>query len=292
MALTTGVSLDVLVGGPADAPPVIFLHGFPESSRTWRAQLEALGRDYRVVAPDQRGYASSDKPRGVINYRINALVADVTALADALGFERFALAGHDWGGAVAWAVALKHPERVSRLIIANGPHPHVFQARLFTDLKQRHASQYIVQHQQPAAAALIRRNGLEAFYDQDFARHFDGPVPPPEREKYLDEWSRDGALEAMLNWYAASPLVAPPPGRDVSPPDWLNRPFPKTRMPVLAIWGERDKALLVEQLEDLGDHVPDLTIVRLDTGHFVTWEAPEAVTRTIHEFLARSPRAA
>jgi pimeloyl-ACP methyl ester carboxylesterase len=139
---------------------------------------------------------------------------------------------------------------------------------------------------------LIRQRGLEAFYDQEFARHFDRTTSPPEREKYLDDWAREGALEAMLSWYAASQLVVPTLGLGDPPPDWLNRPFPKTRMPVAVIWGKHDKALLVDQLEDLGSHVPDLTIVRLDAGHFVTWEAPEAVTRTIYDFLSRSPGSA
>lgn len=143
VVLPTGVELDVTHGGPDGAPAIFFLHGFPESARTWRYQLADLSRDYRVFAPDQRGFARSSKPSGVDNYTHEKPIGDLIALADLFGVERFTLVGHDWGGAIAWAAALGHADRIERLAIVNAPHPLVFQRSTFDDMDQRKASQYI-----------------------------------------------------------------------------------------------------------------------------------------------------
>ena len=123
IGLATGVTLTVQLGGPESGDPVILLHGFPESHRTWRHVAPALATEYRVVAPDQRGFAGSDKPKGVDEYKTEKILDDLLALADSLNLEQFTLVGHDWGGAVAWLAALKHPERITRLVIVNAPHP-------------------------------------------------------------------------------------------------------------------------------------------------------------------------
>src|SRR3954465_7190913 len=121
--VSTGVTLNLASAGPEDGEPILFLHGFPESHRTWRHQLAGLADRYRLYAPDQRGFAASDKPEGVENYETDRIVADLMALADALRLDRFTRGGHDWGGAVAWMAALSHPSRIKRLIIVNAPHP-------------------------------------------------------------------------------------------------------------------------------------------------------------------------
>lgn len=287
ISLTTGVTLDVTVGGADHAPPILFLHGFPESARTWRHQLADLARDHHVAAPDQRGFARSDKPPRVEDYATNLIVADAIALADALGFGRFTLVGHDWGGAVAWAIALAHPDRVARLVICNAPHPHVFQASLIDHPAQRAASQYMRAFREPGMGAKILGMGLETFFDRFFAPYAAaGALTPKDRVAYLDEWSQPGAIEAMLNWYKASRIVVPATGEDAPRPAWLDQPFPKLTMPVLVTWGMGDHALLPVQLDSLADHVPDLRIVRIDAGHFAPWEAPEPVTAAIRAFLA------
>ena len=284
--LATGVGLDVTLGGPPDAPAIIFLHGFPESARTWRHQMADLAADFRVIAPDQRGFAGSDKPADVSAYAIRHLVADVFALADALAATSFVLAGHDWGGAVAWAAALRRPERLAGLVIANGPHPHVFQDRLWRDRAQREASQYITAYRRPGAARAIRAAGLERFLDQTLGRHLAGrPLTAEDRSAYLAEWSHVGALEAMLNWYVASPLVVPPIDDPGPAPTWLRQPFPKVETPTLVVWGRQDQALLPAQLDGLPPHVPDLRVREVDAGHFLTWEQPQAVTAAIRTFL-------
>jgi pimeloyl-ACP methyl ester carboxylesterase len=287
IALSTGISLDVALAGPREAAPILFLHGFPESHRTWRNQIEDLSRDHFVIAPDQRGYARSDKPEGVENYQTDKIVADAMALMDSLGIRHFTLAGHDWGGAAAWSVALHHPLRVKRLIIANAPHPLIFQRSLIEDMAQREASQYVRFFRSAGAEASIMAMGLETFLDKLIAGHADGTkLPEEERRLYLDEWSQPGALTGMLNWYRATNLVVPAMDEDAALPQWTHAPFPALRMPTLVIWGLKDVALLPVQLEGMDAVVPDLRIVTSPTaGHFIPWEEPGTVTRAIRAFL-------
>ena len=291
--ISTGVTLNVRHGGPADAPAILFLHGFPESHRTWRYQLDELARDHRVIAPDQRGFAGSDRPEGVEKYRTDEIVRDAMALADALGIGNFTLAGHDWGGAVAWAAALQHPKRIRRLAIVNAPHPLVFQRSLIEDEAQRLASQYINFFRSPAAEAAIAAMGLETFLDKVLLSHADATkLPAEERHHYLDDWRRPGALTAMLNWYRASAIHVPAPGEEAEPPLWTRMPFPRLAMPTLVIWGLKDAALLPVQLAGLHDLVEDLRIVTSPSaGHFITWEEPGTVTSAIRDFLAETPGA-
>jgi pimeloyl-ACP methyl ester carboxylesterase len=287
VALATGVTLNVAVAGPEAGEPIMMLHGFPESHRTWRHQMEELGDRYRIYAPDQRGFAASDKPDGVENYETDRIVADVMALADALGLESFTLAGHDWGGAVAWTAALMHPVRLKRLIIVNAPHPLVFQKSLIDDEAQRAASQYISFFRSPAAEMAIAGMGLENFLDRVMLAHADAAkLPAEERRHYLDDWSQPGALTAMLNWYRASKIVVPEPGEEAKAPLWTLAPFPKLKMPTLVVWGLEDSALLPVQIEGLHDLVEDLRLVTAPTaGHFITWEEPDTVTGAIRDFM-------
>jgi pimeloyl-ACP methyl ester carboxylesterase len=288
--LATGVTLKVALAGPEDAPPIILLHGFPESHRTWRNQIADLSRDYRVIAPDQRGFAGSDKPKGVENYHTDKIVADVLALADALGVKHFTLAGHDWGGAVAWTAALTHPLRVKRLIICNAPHPYLFQKSLIEDEAQREASQYITYLRSPLAEAGITVMGLDRFLDKVLLSHSDATkFPEEEREAYLADWREPGAVTAMLNWYRGSRIEVPKPGEEAKAPLWTRAPFPALRMPVLVVWGLKDPALLPVQLAGLHDLVKDLRLVTSTTaGHFITWEEPGTVTSAIRDFLGET----
>ena len=290
IALSTGITLKVALAGPADAPPVILLHGFPESHRTWRHQIADLSRDYRVIAPDQRGFGGSDKPEGVEAYETGKIVADVLAVADALDIKHFTLVGHDWGGAVAWAAALAHPFRVERLVIVNAPHPLVFQKSVIDDEAQRAASQYIRAFRSPLMETGIRAMGLGTFFDKSFGSHADlSKVAPEERQLYLDDWGQEGALTAMLNWYRAAKVEVPAIGEEAKAPLWTHLPFPHVTQPTLVVWGLKDTALLPVQLEGLHALVDDLRIVTSATaGHFVTWEEPEIVSSAIRDFLAET----
>jgi len=291
--LPTGVTLNVASGGARGGEAIVLLHGFPESHRTWRAVAPALAGRHFVVAPDQRGFAASDKPEGVDAYRPERAVEDLIALADALGLGRFSLVGHDWGGAIAWLAALRHPDRIRRLVIVNAPHPLVFQKSLIDDPAQRAASQYISAFRDPAMEAGIAAMGLETFLEKSFGRHADlSLLPAAEKQAYLDDWSRPGALTAMLNWYRASEIIVPAPGEAAAAPAWTGLPFPRIAMPTLVIWALKDLALLPVQLDGLDDLVGDLRIVTLpDVGHFVPWEAPEPVIAAITDFIADTPDA-
>ncbi|WOK37887.1 alpha/beta hydrolase [Sphingomonas sp. C3-2] len=285
-ALPTGVELDVAIAGDAANDAIIFLHGFPESHRTWRHQLAALADDFHVIAPDQRGFAASSKPPALGDYSPDKPVADLIALADTLGIERFTLVGHDWGGAIAWMAALAHPDRIARLVIVNAPHPFLFQKTLFDDMDQRAASQYITAFRNPGLEMFIDSIGMEKFFDTTFEKHADLAKVGAEKAVYLEQWSQPGAMTAMLNWYRASAIIVP--GMDETPerPAFLSAPFPPVAMPTLVIWGMEDKALLPSQLDGLEALVPQLTITKVDAGHFVPWENPEAVTNAIRAFLA------
>ncbi len=291
ISLATGVTLKVAQGGPHEAEPIILLHGFPESHRTWRSVAPAFAEDYRVIAPDQRGFGGSDKPVGVDHYRVEETVADIFALADAYRIDRFTLVGHDWGGAIAWAAALARPDRLSRLVIVNAPHPHIFQRTVIEDANQRSASQYIRLFRSEMMEKTIDAMGLEAFFDKSFGAHVDlAAISAAERQAYLDEWRQEGALTAMLNWYRASKLVVPATDEPEPKPGWLRDPFPTVTMPTLVVWGMRDAALLPVQLEGMEVMVEDLTVVRVpDAGHFIPWERPGPVIDAIRSFMKARP---
>ena len=256
VGLRTGVTLNVALAGDRQKPAVILLHGFPESHRTWRELAPRLEDDFFLVMPDQRGFAGSDLPQEVDDYRTDTLIDDIFALADSLGLEQFTLVGHDWGGAIAWGAALRGDPRLTRLAIVNAPHPVVFQKSLIESADQCAASQYITAFRAPGFDKLVEAKGFDWFFDTTFARHVDvTKIPESEKRQYIADWSQPGAFSAMLNWYRGSKVIVPPPGVTVPLPDWLLRAFPKVKVPTLVVWGMKDTALLPVQLEGLEEQI-------------------------------------
>jgi pimeloyl-ACP methyl ester carboxylesterase len=286
--LKTGVTLNVAVAGDPAKPAVILLHGFPESHRTWRDLAPLLSDQLRLVMPDLRGFGASDRPQDVQAYATDTLVADIFALADALKIDRFALVGHDWGGAIAWAAALRGNPRIDRLAIVNSPHPLIFQKSLINDEPQRAASQYMRAFRNPGMEAGIEAMGFDAFFEKSFSKHVDlDLISADERRVYIEQWSRPGALTAMLNWYRSSQVVVPAVGENAAMPSWVERGLPKLKIPVLVIWGLEDKALLPIQLEGIGEVGDDVEVFPLTgVGHFAPWEAPGQVADALTPFLA------
>lgn len=282
VALPGGITLDVCEASRADGPPVIFLHGFPESWRTWRHQIAHLASHYRCIAPDQRGYGASSRPLAVEDYRPEALVGNILALADALDLERFALAGHDWGGVVAWMAAHHAPERISRLAIANAPHPALYQHLLFTHADQRRAAAYITALRSPDIDADLASQGLAPTLLRLFGKGTFAAMEPDERAFLFARWQDAGSALAMVNWYRASPIIVPEKDMDA---EW-HAPA-ALPMPVQVIWGMEDHALLPACLDGLEGICPDLRLARLPgVGHFSPWEASGAVNTILEQFLA------
>ena len=290
VTLANGIELDVVDEGPRDAPALIFLHGFPESHRTWRHQIAHFSDRFRCVAPDQRGYRGSSKPQDVAAYTPDKLIGDVFLLADALGIGTFTIVGHDWGGAIAWGVALGGQNaRVTRAVIANAPHPAVFQRLLYTNPVQRAASQYIRGFRDQANDQLVREHGLTGLLLKEVKWDRPSAMEPEERAALLADWQNTEAAFGMLNYYRASPLVVPTMDEPFAlPAGWAAPALPRLTIPTLVIWALDDLALPPENLEGLDQVIDDLTIVRVpDCGHFVPWEAPAQVIAAMEDFLSR-----
>jgi pimeloyl-ACP methyl ester carboxylesterase len=292
--LASGIELDYVDEGPRDAPVLIFLHGFPESHRTWRHQITHLKDRFRCIAPDQRGYRGSSKPQDVASYTPDKLIGDVFQLADALGIDTFTIIGHDWGGAIAWGVALtgQMNGRVTRAVIANAPHPIGFSRLVWLNRHQRESSQYMRTFRDTANDQLIRDHGLGGMLAKAFEDRLqtEDKMEPEERAQLLRDWENRDAAFAMINWYRASPLYVPELDEPYEmPADRAPPALPPLSIPTLVIWALDDHALPPENLEGLEEMVTNMTLVKVpDCGHFVPWEAPDAVNAALDEFLART----
>ena len=262
-------SLGPKKGDKSKAPLIVMIHGFPDFWYTWRDQMEALSDTYQVVAIDQRGYNLSDKPKGVENYDVRFLVGDVAAVIKHLGRDKAIVVGHDWGGMVAWAMAMAMPEMVDRLIILNLPHPRGIARELATNPEQQKNSQYARNFQKEDAASKLKPEQL-VFWVKDLKA----------REKYIEAFKRSD-LEAMLNYYKRN-YPREPYVEDTSP-------VVKVKAPVLMIHGLNDTALNAHGLNNTWEWLEkDLTLVTIPgAGHFVQQDASELVSRTIKMWLAR-----
>lgn len=271
------IEIHYAAAGEPDARLVVLLHGFPEFWYAWRTLLPRFGERFLAVAPDQRGYGLSEKPEAVEAYGVGALAGDVLDLADHLGKERLSLVGHDWGGVVAWAVAMARPERLDRLVIVNAPHPAIFVRERRENPDQRAASGYIDLLVSPMAEAALAANGFARLFDGLRTETGETWLEPADRDAYRRAWSRPGALTGMLNWYRAAGLRSDGGG---------EIPTAEVRTPTLVIWGERDRFLLPGNLDGLEERVEDLEVVRVaDAGHWVAHEDPERVGRLVESFL-------
>jgi pimeloyl-ACP methyl ester carboxylesterase len=248
--------------GPADGELVLLLHGFPETSFSWRYQLAALGAaGYRVVAPDQRGYSPRARPAGVGEYRVDRLVGDVLGFANARGVDRFHLVGHDWGGAVAWQVAGRHPERLLTVTSVSTPHPAAFR-RSIQDGEQRDKSSYILFFRSPEAEPFFLDNdaaGLRSLYTAS-------ALPEDAVEAYVRVLTQPGAMTCALKWYRAADLG-------------LVEGLGPITTPALYVWSTFDPALGREAAEGTAAHVdgPYRFEVLEGVSHWIPEEAPDAL---------------
>ena len=291
-AEVNGIRLHYVAAG--EGPLFLFLHGFPEFWYGWKEQLAEFGKDHLAVAPDMRGYNLSSKPGAVEQYGMSHLVEDVRALAAHLGHKKFVLAGHDWGGVVAWAFALVHPECVEKLVIVNAPHPAVFLRELRGNPAQQQASQYMLLFRTPQAEAVLSANNYAALVSVVLGEGLKtGAFTEEDKQAYLSAWSQPGALTGGLNYYRASGIGPPAPGQATDAKVdqalvsfGLDPSRSMVKVPTLVIWGEKDTALLTSNLEGLEKFVPQLTVKRIPEGtHWVIHEKPAEVSGYIREFL-------
>lgn len=274
--VANGVRLHVVQAGPEDGFPVVLLHGFPEFWRAWERQIGPLARaGFRVIVPDLRGYHLSEKPPGVAAYRLHTLQKDVGALIRALGHPRAHVVGHDWGGIIAWALAIRQPEVVERLVILNAPHPAA--ARRMARLPAQWVrSWYILFFQLPwLPERVLPRFGA-------WALHGTNPdaYTPRDRALYRAAWARPGAATAMINYYRALRLSGGGQAGDAAL---------RVTVPTLVLWGERDAALRPELAAGLERWVPGVRVVRFPrASHWVMRDEPLRVNNLIVDFLSEA----
>jgi pimeloyl-ACP methyl ester carboxylesterase len=286
-AEVNGIRLHYVCAG--QGKPIIFIHGFPEFWAAWELQLDEFGRDHLAVAYDLRGYNHSSKPAGVDAYRMEHHVEDLRCLIAHLGYRQCLLAGHDWGGGVAWSFALRHPDWVEKLVIVNSPHPAVFARELLENPDQQKASEYMRLFRSPGAEAELSANDYEYLFAAltDWGGRW--KMPEALRKRYRTAWSRTGALSGGLNFYRASPLYPPSTPEDVERMQAvlnLPREMLTVTVPTLVIWGERDRALLTGNLDGLENYVNTLSVRRIPDGtHWVVHEQPRRVNQLIRRFV-------
>ncbi len=278
-----GLKLHYVKAG-AGKQTMLFLHGFPEFWYAWQNQLIEFGKDRNAVAYDQRGYNLSSKPEKIEDYAVPYIVADIRAMFEEFGTtpaNKGILVAHDWGGVVAWAFAIRHPEYLDRLVIINAPHPGVFARELQSNPAQQKASAYMNFFRSPQAEVGLSANNYAQLQNAVF-RASSRPelFSDEDRKMYLAAWSQPGALTGGLNWYRAVPQ------RETNYAAAAELDSLIVNVPTLVIWGERDTALLTSNLAGLEKYVPQLTIKRIPDGtHWVVHEEPDLVNQYIHEFI-------
>jgi pimeloyl-ACP methyl ester carboxylesterase len=268
-----GIRMHYVEAGSGDL--VVFLHGFPESWYSWRHQLQALAPKYRVVAPDQRGYNETEK---LGPYDTGTLQDDILGLIEHLGEKQAHIVAHDWGAAIAWLLAINHPEAVRTLTICNVPHPAVFQKQLRRNPRQWLRSWYILFFQLPwlpqRILAYRRYHNLARGIINDCAA---GTFTRGDVLTMLEHWRRQG-LDGGVNWYRAA----------IRKPQRLPDPVPTITAPTLMVWGEDDVALGKELTYGTDEYVNDLDLHYLpNTSHWVQQEKPAAVNALLLAHLER-----
>ena len=271
-----GLTFDVWDLGPSDGPVVILLHGFPQTNQAWSEVAPALAdAGYRVLAPNQRGYSPGARPRGRGQYGLELLVGDVLALADAAGARRFHVAGHDWGGAVAWSCAMWHPDRVVTITSLAVPHPKAYLRALVTS-RQLLLSWYAMFFQLPGLPELSGRLGpMRRLFARILVR---SGLPEEQRASYEAVLDQPGALTCAINWYRAGLLT--PPSR-----------FSTVSVPTLYVYPTADVALGRTGADLTGRYVTGPYQYEVLEGmvHWIPEVAPGVVTELLLGHFAKHP---
>lgn len=265
---TPAGSFDAIASGPEDGRPVLLLHGFPQAALAWEDQVAALGsHGYRAVAPDQRGYSPGVRPERPAEYGISELVGDVVAIADGLGWGRFHLVGHDWGGAVAWWTADAHPDRLRTLSVVSTPHPRALAHALRSDEDQQLRSRYMTEWRETSTERRMLENNADAL-----RRMFEWKVEPSRVDEYVRRLSEPGALTAALNWY-----------RSGRPDGSLG----KIEVPTMYVWSTDDVAFGSTAAMETENWVSGFYRFEMleDVSHWVLEEVPGVLSALLLEHL-------
>lgn len=270
-----GIRLHIVAAGDEDAPLVVLLHGAPEFWYCWRHHIAPfVDAGYRVVVPDQRGYNLSEKPDGIRSYRMRELSGDIVDLIASAGRESAHIVGHDWGAAVAWDLALRHPETVDRIGIINVPHPTVLERTLTSNIRQLRKSWYMFFFQLPRIPEwyATRKNFQWLVDSLDSSK--EGTFTDEDIDRYRAAWSQVGAPTGMINWYRALFRHSDDP------------PQERVAAPTLVIWGERDSYLIPEMAPKSVEYCDDGGLERFpDATHWVHHEYPEQVNGLLVDHL-------
>jgi epoxide hydrolase 4 len=261
-----------------EGPLIVLLHGFPEFWYGWRLQIGPLAAaGFRVVAPDMRGYNLSSKPDGVHAYDTGQLTADIRDFIHERGAQSALLAGHDWGGSVAWATAMNHPEVVDRLAILNAAHPRKLSQGLHHPGQLRKSWYFFFFDLPDLPESVVHVDHWHFF--RHFLRDAHPAHTPEEIERYIEAWSQPGAATGMINYYRSSVRT---------PPKQAEAALRPIKAPTLVIWGQRDRYLGQELAEPEHDDVPNLDRVeRLpDASHWVHHDEAERVNQLLTDFFA------
>ena len=277
MVPVQGIRLHVVEGGPPKGSPVLLLHGFPEFWWGWKEQMARLAKaGFRVIVPDQRGYNASDKPRAVADYRMSVVAADVTALLDALAIPTVALAGHDWGGAIAWRVALEHPDRVRKLVIFNAPHPLAWQ-----ELRERPSGAPTIDwfrwfFQVPVLPDVVPRIADWSLVAGNLTgTSRPGTFDGAELLYYKSAWSRDEAWISMIGWYRAAFRHPEPVAGDG-----------RVTVPTRIVWGMEDRFFDPAMAAMSARHCATVQTTPIErAGHWLLHEEPDLTSRAMIEFF-------
>ena len=267
-----GIKLHVAIAGPVSGNPVILLHGFPDAHFGWEKQILALAQNnFYVIAPDQRGYNLSDKPKGKKSYMMNLLTADIIALADSLGIKKFNLAGHDFGALVCWNLADKYPERIMKMVIINVPHPKVAGEYLRKSNRQRLKSWYAFFFMVPFIPELAAR----AFNWKVLISTMKNAYTKEELERYKAAWSQHNAISSMINWYRCLPLQ-----------NEEEKPKKIIEVPTFIMWGKLDPHLLWEMVPPSAAMCETVKVQYFeDSTHWVLKEKAKEVSKLLIEYF-------
>jgi pimeloyl-ACP methyl ester carboxylesterase len=276
-----GIALHVILAGPPNGTPIIFLHGFPEFWFAWRRQIDHFASaGYRVVIPDQRGYNLSDKPAGLASYSLDVLAKDVVGILDAVGGSKGFVVGHDWGAAVTWYLAARHPDRIRRAAILSVPHPRVLVKNLSTNPAQMGKSWYIFFFQLPwLPELLVRRRDWSLLTEALRNTPYPDMFSDSDLAKYKESWAKKGAVTAMLNWYRAA-LMCPPRLM-------FDLKASQIKVPTLLVWGEHEQFAVEEMATESLQHCEQGRLRIFDgASHWVHHEQPVRLNNLLSEFFA------